>query len=184
MSVVPPGSYRSLSWTPKYTTIQVQVLLPQVWGFGEPLDPDEVPLTRKRSVRCKQGVGKCTHSCELDQFDEGCTVDGTHKVCLHRHLGHSQCGKCVCMDPAKVRVTRIRESDAAVDRVDIERAWRYAPLDKKLKRALFLRHALGDSVTEIARHEGVSESTVRLRLSAGYGTLADYMNTNGGREND
>jgi hypothetical protein len=102
-----------VSWRPRYTPELVAVLLPTVWGLPH-------WLNREGTVdRCILGAGKCSHTCDEDEFYEGCVVDRDHKDCSHRHGGHSQCGKCTCVDPTSRRDDR--ESDVDAMRVDIER---------------------------------------------------------------
>src|SRR5262245_44644010 len=111
MVVGVPGAYRWMSWRPRYTPELVAMFLPTVWGH----DPW---LSQERPVdRCVHGAGKCSHTCDEDEFAEGCTVDGDHKVCMHRHGGHRQCGKCTCIDPRYRRMTSVRDPDTEVMRL-------------------------------------------------------------------
>lgn len=170
MSVAVPGGYRGLSWRPRYSPELVAILLPTVWG-------QEPWLSREKFAdRCAQGAGKCSHTCDEDEFGEDCTVDGDHKDCKHRHGGHGQCGKCVCVDPRSRRSTDGRESDADVMRMDIERAWYGASISWRVVEAMSLRHKDGLTQEEIAEIQGVSHQAVSLRLRLGHMTLADFLN--------
>lgn len=170
MSVGVPGAYRYMSTSGRYSPELIAVMLPVVWDLA-PWTTREPPVNR-----CRRGAGKCTHNCEEDQFDEGCSVDGDHRVCEHRHGGHSQCGKCVCVDPVGRRATNVRDPDAHVIALDLKRAWFRAPVGGAIRSALRLRHYHGMNQTEIALEQGVSQKTVSLRLRAGELAIADYLN--------
>lgn len=170
MSVGVPGAYRHMSITGRYTSEMVAAMLPMAWGHAP-------WVTREPAVgRCRRGAGKCTHNCELDQWDEGCTVDGSHKICLHRHGGHDQCGKCVCVDPASRRATDTRDPDTHVMAIDLARAFARARFSDVVKEALLLHHHNGLNQTEIAQIQHVSPRAVGLRLLTGHLTIADWLN--------
>lgn len=170
MSVGVPGSYRSLDWRGRYSPELIAVWLPAAFG--------NVPwLTREPSIdRCRQGVGVCGHTCDDDQWDEGCTVDGDHKICQHRHGGHDQCGRCACVDPKGRQGTSTRDPDTHVIAMDMYRAFYGTRLGYVIREALELRHYAGLSQSEIALIQGVSPQAVSLRLRAGHLAIADYLN--------
>ncbi|WP_326554706.1 hypothetical protein [Micromonospora sp. NBC_01813] len=172
MSVGVPGSYRSLDWRGRYSPELVAVVLPTVWGHPP-------WLGRVQALdRCQRGAGKCGHICYLDQWNEGCTVDGDHRICSHRHGGHDQCGRCTCVSPYSRRSTDNREPDMHVQSLDVQRAYRalFANRDTVIAEALRLRHDSGFSHEEIAVIQGVSRQAVGLRLRAGHLAIADFLN--------
>ncbi|MFC3504417.1 RNA polymerase sigma factor [Micromonospora krabiensis] len=172
MSVGAPGSYRSLDWRGRYSPELVAVMLPVAWGHAP-------WVTREPRVdRCRRGAGTCGHTCQDDQWDEGCTVDGEHKVCEHRHGGHDQCGRCACVDPTSRQATNTRDPDAQAMAVDMARAWAalYALSFDVIAEALSLHHHHGLTQDEIARIQGVSRQAVSLRLRAGHLAIADFLN--------
>jgi hypothetical protein len=170
MSVGVPGSYRSLDWRGRYTPEQVAVWFPAAFGNDPWVSREATP------ARCRYGAGKCSHDCETDEFDEGCTVDGEYKVCQHRHGGHGQCGKCVCVDPTSRRSTDNRDPDGHVTVLDMTKAWARARADAVISEALYLHHGLGLTQEEIAAIQGVSRQAVSLRLRAGHLAIADFLN--------
>lgn len=170
MSVGVPGGYRWVSWRPLYTPELVAVLLPMAWGQQPWLNKEEP------ASRCIFGAGTCTHTCEEDQFDEGCVVDGDHTTCYHRHGGHNQCGKCMCVDPTSRRSNADRESDLEAMRIDIQHAFRKVMLPWEISVPLVLRHKDGLKQREIAEIQGVSQQIVSLRLRAGHMAIADWLN--------
>ncbi|MFY1620006.1 hypothetical protein [Micromonospora sp. WMMD736] len=172
MSVGVPGSYRSLDWRGRYSPELVAVMLPTAFGHA-------AWTSREAAAdRCRRGVGTCTHDCETDEFREGCTVDGEHKVCEHRHGGHDQCGRCACTNPAARQSSNTRETDAHVMALDLARAWKatFAHRQDVIAQALSLRHNFGLTQGEIALLQGVSRQAVGLRLRAGHLAIADYLN--------
>lgn len=170
MAVGVPGGYRWVSWRSRYSPELVAILLPTVWE-REPW------LSRERPVdRCISGAGTCTHTCDEDQFAEGCVVDGDHKDCKHRHGGHRQCGKCTCIDPRFRRMTSTRDSDMDAMRLDVGVAWQRAAVSWEIAQAMMLRHRDGLTQEEIAEVQGVSRQAVSLRLRAGHMALADFLN--------
>lgn len=172
MSVGVPGSYRSLDWRGRYSPELVAVMLPVAWGHA-PWVTREPPVDR-----CRRGAGDCSHTCEDDQWGEGCTVDGEHKVCEHRHGGHDQCGRCACVDPKSRKGTSSRDPDAHVIALDMHRAWQavFGHSASPIAEALILRHDHGLNQEEIAVIQGVSRQAVSLRLRAGHLAIADFLN--------
>lgn len=172
MSVGVPGSFRSLDWRGRYSPELIAAWLPTVWGHAP-------WLTREPSIdRCRRGPGDCSHICDEDQWDEGCTVDGDHKICQHRHGGHDQCGRCACIDPTSRRATSSRDPDTHVIAMDMTRAWNAVACGQSnaIGGALYLRHRYGYTQEEIAATQGVSRQAVSLRLRAGHLALTEYLN--------
>lgn len=165
------GGYRSLPTRVRYTPAQVARYLPLTWGLPAHAGDRGVAV-----VRCKRGAGRCNHKCEQDQWSEGCMVDGDHKRCEHKHSGHDWCGKCVCIDPGRIRADDPRESDQLATAIDMRQGWLYADKPFRVSWALRLRHKDGLTIEEIAKVQNCAKATAHLRLSLGHSLIADYLN--------
>lgn len=173
MSVNPAGSYRFIGMRARYTSDQVKQLLPLVWGC----DPWTEQVVERSVARCQDGAGKCAHTCEVDEWGEGCLFEDGYRICVHRHGGHDQCGKCVCIDPNLIKASSDgRESDVRVTILDLQRAWHGCRFGREIREALFLYHAAGWTQEQIAVHQKAKQQVVSIRLAAGHVALASYLN--------